>query len=458
MGDGVTTVFGAETSGAETSGAETFATETFDAMQERIASMSGGERQVRLAEAEREMRRLEAELAVLVRSVDQDRSFRSDGHLTAGGFLRSELRWSQQQVTGRLRLGRLIDETPTVVEHLHAGAIGVAQAHAFGKAAANLRCGGQLVDHLELLLRHARSLSFDGFHTAIRAWEHLADADGSNRDAAACHENRCFAMSFFDGVGRIQGQCGALDDEALTKVFEQYQHAEWLADWEAAKERYGEDVAGSMLARTNAQRSWDAFMTMLNDAVSTPPGAQPPEPIVNLVWSEQHAEAQLARSGLIPEPVEPFTNGSTNDWRCETTSGVPVSPFEAMQALIAGRLRRVVFDSAGVVVDFGRLQRLFDSAARKAVLLQFPTCVFPGCNRPADGCEADHLVDWQHGGRTDQRNGGPLCDRHNLLKNRGFTVWRDPNGVFHTYRPDGAEIAPPSPPPGTSPPTIPKAA
>lgn len=199
-------------------------------------------------------------------------------------------------------------------------------------------------------------------------------------------------------------------------------------------------------------------MKMVNDAVSAPPGSVPPEPIVNLVWSEQHAEAQLARSGLIPEPSAPFTNESTNDWRCETSSGVPVSPFEAMQALITGRLRRVVFDSAGVVVDFGRLQRFFDGAARKAVLLQLPTCVFPGCNRPADRCEADHLVDWQHGGRTDQRNGGPMCDRHNLLKNRGFTVWRDLNGVFHLYRPDGTEIAPAPSPPGTSPPTVPKAA
>lgn len=432
--------------------------ETFEGMRERVASMSSASKRARLGEIEREMRRLEAEAAVLVRAVEADRSFAVDGHLSLGGFLRAEMRWSDPQITARRRVGRLLDETPAVVEHLHAGAIGVAQAYAFGKAAANPRCGGQLVDHLDLLLRHARGLSFDGFHTAIQAWERLADADGANRDAAACHENRFFSLSFFDGVGHLRAECGAIDFEAVETVFEQYQHAEWLADWEDAKARYGEDVAGSMLARTNTQRAWDAFMKLINDAVSAPPGSVAPEPVVNLVWSEQHAEAQLARAGLIAEPTEPFTNESTTDWRCETTSSRPVSPFEAMQALIAGRLRRVVFDSAGVVVDFGRMQRLFDGAARTAVLLQFPTCVFPGCNRPADRCEADHLTDWQHGGTTDQHNGAPLCDRHNQMKNRGFTVWRDPNGVFHTYRPDGTEIAPAIPPPGTSPPTIPKAA
>lgn len=436
---------------------ETVAEETFEGMRERVASMTPADRQARLVEVEAELRRLEAEVATLVRSAERDRSFTTDGHLTVGGLLRGELRWSKQQVTARRRLGVLLDEAPAVIEHLHAGAIGVAQADAFGRAAANPRCGGQLVDHLDLLLGHARSLSFDGFHVSIQAWERLADADGANRDAEACHANRFFSLSFFDGVGRIHGQCGALDFEAVEQVFEQYQRAEWLADWDDAKARYGEDVAGSMLARTNAQRAWDAFMKLLTDAVSAPPGSVPPEPIVNLVWSEQHAEAQLARSGLIPEPAEPATNVSTNDWRCETISGRPVSPFEAMQALLAGRLRRVVFDSSGVVIDYGRLQRFFDGAARQAVLLQFPTCVFPGCNRPTHTCEADHLVDWQHGGTTDQRNGAPLCDRHNQLKNRGFTVWRDPNGVFHTYRPDGTEIAPPAPPPGTAPP-IPRAA
>ena len=211
-----------------------------------------------------------------------------------------------------------------------------------------------------------------------------------------------------------------------------------------------------MLARTDAQRSWDALMRMASDAVSTPADAQPPEPVVNLCITATHAEAELARLGLIPEPPTPEL--PVDEWRCGTTDGTPLSPFEVVQAMLHGRVRRVVFDSAGVVVDFGRLQRLFDGAARKAVLMQFPTCIFPGCNRPASQCDADHLTDWQHGGRTDQTNGAPLCPRHNRLKNHGFSVWRDPAGVFHTYRPDGTEIAAPPAPPGTSPPTIPKAA
>ena len=67
-------------------------------------------------------------------------------------------------------------------------------------------------------------------------------------------------------------------------------------------------------------------------------------------------------------------------------------------------------------------------------------CIWPGCFVPVGRCQADHLEDWQHGGCTCSTNGAPLCGRHNRWKNRGYKVWRDPNGIWHTYRPDGSEI------------------
>lgn len=433
-----------------------------DELNEVIDSLSPADRIARLAEIELMVRRLEAETAVLVRAIERDGAYKADGHLGLGGFLRGAFRWSPKQVTARRRLGVLATEVPTVIEHLHGGAIGVDQAHAFGRAAANPRCGGQLADHVELLLDDARVLSYQEFKLCIDRWERLADADGADRDAQAHHDNRRFDLVHFDGVGMVSGQCGGLDFVELDEILRQYRHAEWLADWEWANARYGADVAGAMLPRTEAQRSWDALMRMASDAVSTPAGAQPPEPVVNLAMTAGHAEAELARLGLIPEADAsnrpPLADERVDRWRCESTNGVPLSPFEVAQAMVHGRVRRVMFDSAGVAVDVGRLQRLFDGPARAAVLMQFPTCVFPGCNRPASECQADHIVDWQRGGTTDQANGAPLCPRHNRLKNHGFSVWRDPGGVLHVYRPDGTEVAPAPPPPGTSPPSMPDAA
>ena len=429
---------------------------------DEIRELTPVERIERLHAVDAELRRLEAEAAVLVAAIGDDRAFRARGHLTISAFLRGELRWSPKQVTARRQLARLVDRVPVVIEHLAAGAIGVAQAQAFGRAAANPRCGDQLGDHVELLLEDARTLSYQQFAICIGRWEQLADSDGAHRDAEANHDSRRFGVSFHDGVGRITGQCGALDYAAFAEIFEQYRHAEFLADWHDAVARYGPADAGMHLARTDAQRSWDAMMRMSLDAVSTPPGSQAPEPVVNLVCGLETVEALLADAGLISDDrngdtpkATPTTPGAD---RCETTTGIPVTPADVVQAMIHGRIRRVVFDTAGVVVDAGRLRRLFDGAMRDLMRLHSSMCIFPGCNRPATWCQIDHLTDWQHGGTTTAANAGPMCARHNQLKNAGFTVWRDPNGIYHTYHPDGTEIAPPPPPPGAAPPTRPHAA
>jgi hypothetical protein len=343
----------------------------------------------RLHAVEAEIRRLEAQAAVLVSQIGDDRAFRARGHLTISGFLRGELRWSPAQVTARRQLAR------------------------------------------------------------------------AHRDSEANHDSRRLALSFHDGVGRITAQCGAYDYAQFAEIFERYRHAEFLTDWDTAVARYGTDDAATNLARSDTQRSWDALMRIALDAVSTPPGSQAPEPVVNLVCGINTIETHLTAAGLIPNnnSAEPrLPDLSFNLERCETSTGIPVTPADVVQAMFHGRIRRVVFDSAGVVVDAGRLRRLFDGAMRQLVQLHSSTCIFPGCNRPATWCQIDHLTDWQHGGTTTAANAGPMCARHNQLKNSGFTVWRDPNGVYHTYHPDGTEIAAPPPPPGAAPPTQPDAA
>jgi hypothetical protein len=45
------------------------------------------------------------------------------------------------------------------------------------------------------------------------------------------------------------------------------------------------------------------------------------------------------------------------------------------------------------------------------------------------------------GAATVPWNGDPLCRRHNILKERGFQVRRDESGHWHTYDPNGVEVA-----------------
>jgi hypothetical protein len=377
-------------------------------------------------------------------SLDRAEVHRVDGHASLRGFLRAELRWSEGQITNRLRVARLVTDLPDLVEALWWGEIGIAQVYALGKARANPRCGDQLIDHAGLLLGHAKQLPYEEFSLCVRRWEMLADADGAHKAAEANHEQRSISFVEHDGAGFITGRCGAIDLAEIREIWQQYKDAEFSADWEATKSKHGDAACFALMPRTDAQRGFDAFKRMSIDAASTPPGAQRPEPTLNIVMDVNTFERTLATLGLAREAG--VDNQPTPDdvpidkWRSETIDGTLINPVEAVLAALHGHVRRVVFDSAGNVVNLGRRRRLFDGTAREAVFLQALRCIWPGCFIPVGRCQADHLKDWQHGGSTCADNGAPLCARHNRWKNRGYGVWRDPDGNWHTYRPDGSEI------------------
>ena len=150
-------------------------------------------------------------------------------------------------------------------------------------------------------------------------------------------------------------------------------------------------------------------------------------------------ETHLARRRLIElRPDRPSLR--IDQRRCETASGVPVTPDDAVRAALAGHVRRVVLDSAGVVIDLGRRRRLFTGAAADAVRLAATRCGFQGCDIAVSLCEIDHLIDWARHGPTSPRNGAPLCHTHNQAKNHGFRIERDDHGHLHTIRPDNTHL------------------
>ena len=88
----------------------------------------------------------------------------------------------------------------------------------------------------------------------------------------------------------------------------------------------------------------------------------------------------------VPNPAE------FEQRRCETDTGVPLDPADVVAAVLIGQVRRVVFDSAGVVINLGRSRRVFTGGARDAVLLQHRRCLWPGCGLPARRSQIDHIT------------------------------------------------------------------
>lgn len=163
------------------------------------------------------------------------------------------------------------------------------------------------------------------------------------------------------------------------------------------------------------------------------------DPLVNVSVDQTTFEYHLARlAGADPEPLDPAT---VDQRRCETTTGHQLDPADMLAAALTGHIRRVVFDTAGVVIDLGRRSRLFTGGARDAVQLGDRWCMWPGCDLRTGRCQTDHTTPWAQGhGPTRPDNGGITCARHNRWKQRGYRTWRDHNGHWHTYRPDGTEI------------------
>lgn len=102
----------------------------------------------------------------------------------------------------------------------------------------------------------------------------------------------------------------------------------------------------------------------------------------------------------------------------------------------------------GVPLALDRSTYRVPTALRRWLGVTSPTCVFPGCGRPARDCDLDHLAAWSAGGVTDDDNLAPECRHHHRIRHE--TRWnpsRDPDtGDLRWTSPLGAQIAEDPPP------------
>ena len=110
------------------------------------------------------------------------------------------------------------------------------------------------------------------------------------------------------------------------------------------------------------------------------------------------------------------------------------APTSDVHGLVRELLREFAPALGGIpweVLAVGRSTRLVTPAQRAALNARDRGCVYPGCDRPPEWCDAHHLTHWADGGRTDLNNLALICQRHHtVVHEQDLTLHRDHDGRF----------------------------
>jgi len=390
-----------------------------------------------LTEVERLKRKVHALSIDLLTASDQAGLHYQDGHATAKVMTRHVNKLSGAEAAGRDKCRRMFNHLDLIADAYRNGEIGTDQVMLLGRVFANPRVCGAMEGRQKRFIKDAKRLSYKRFQQRILEWERLIDEDGPEPPGDRAVENRTANINQnpHDLSWDLIANFPSVDGAFVNSTHRAYCRALFEQDWAEAKARVGDNVSMADLCRTNAQRKADAFVQICADALANKDGMAPVTMTHGVLWAQStHEEMARRWAGAKPRPFD------VDDYKCETVDGDPLDPTEAFAHSIVNKIRRVVVDAKGVVIDLGHA-RFFTGLSRDAVRMAGQECFWPGCWLPATSCEMDHLRDHGRGGRTHPGNGAPGCGRHNRWKQKGFTVWRDEHGQIRVQRPDGTEIA-----------------
>ncbi len=103
----------------------------------------------------------------------------------------------------------------------------------------------------------------------------------------------------------------------------------------------------------------------------------------------------------------------------------------------------------GAVIDANAKTYKIPNRVKRVVRLRDRTCRFPGCHRPAEYTDTDHIVPWSKGGKTRAVDLAGLCRRHHLVKTH--SAWKvrhnrlDPSHEHDLDQPAGQQTHHPGP-------------
>ncbi len=181
--------------------------------------------------------------------------------------------------------------------------------------------------------------------------------------------------------------------------------------------------------RSNDQLAYDLLVELLRaGALATPKDVYgTKEAGVRLVAMRDAVTGDAARRDAFGRLI---ATACTDDGRL-----VIPGPVLERALCITGTID-VLTDTRGNPLDLGREIRLYNARQRLMLATRDGGCLWTGCDRPPEYCEAHHIDHWADGGATDCDRGVLLCRFHHLhLHNAGWQITRDGEGPFLLHPP-----------------------
>jgi len=145
--------------------------------------------------------------------------------------------------------------------------------------------------------------------------------------------------------------------------------------------------------------------------------------------------------GVVDIRVDMSTLAGLDDKPAEIPGWGPVLADVARQIVDEepdAEWRIIPTNENGQPVGVTTTKRRPTSSQRRHVEARNPTCVFPGCRMPADQCDFNHEIPWEHAHHTTIGELGPLCRHHHVQHHhRGWKLKQIRPGVYQWTSPLG---------------------
>jgi Domain of unknown function (DUF222) len=268
----------------------------------------------------------------------------------------------------------------------------------------------------------------------VNRWVAAAEPDQFEaRYRRAFAERAVRTSSDLDGMGRLWATTNAVElteiDYRLTKLAQKLG-----ADDPRTLEQRRADIFVNLLT---GRRS--TTLTGTSDGASDATGEQPgsaPQP-------NGEPDSKSDKSGdsirlAVTVPIQSLLGlDETPGMVADGSTAVPASVVQQIASRPGTLFYRLLTDQRGNLLDVAQLGRFPNALLGFGVQMRDRTCRFPGCTRPAIGCDGDHTLPHPDG-ETIYSNLGCLCRRHHRAKHSpGFGLRQVQPGRFEWTTPSG---------------------